>query len=98
MSTDHPLSHGQAKTHIRQLWETGYVTWTTHAQNRMKQRHLSMSDIEYIVRYGYVTEHSHPGRYWRYKFVGKTVEGESLACVIEIQENVANIITVMHAT
>jgi 1,6-anhydro-N-acetylmuramate kinase len=50
----------------------------------MRQRRFDRQDIASAIRHGQVVEHSKPGQRWRYKIVGKSVDGEKMACVVEI--------------
>jgi hypothetical protein len=81
---DRPLPPGLAIVRIRQLWAKGEVTWTHHAEARLAQRGLDVLDVAHCLRYGRVTETSHPGRRWRYSVEGTTVERRRMRCVVEI--------------
>ncbi len=71
---------------IRELWETGEVEVTPHAQQRMVKWELDILDIQHVLRYGRVTEHSQAQRGgWRYRIDGTIVDGGRAACVVEIE-------------
>ncbi len=91
---DRPLSPKRAMERIRALWRDGNVEWWSYAERRLSERKLDMLDVEHLIRYGRVTEHSHPGRLWRYKVEGRAVDGERIACVVEINGNLI-IVTVI---
>jgi hypothetical protein len=76
------------------MWKAGAVVWTSHAEARMKTRKIEMTDIQHLVRYGRVTEHSRPRFKWRYKIEGTSVDGESLRCLVEINGHLV-IVTVL---
>ena len=54
-----------------------------------------MLDMQHVIRYGYVVEHSKPGQLWRYTVEGTSVDGEQVACVVEINGNLISIVTVI---
>lgn len=91
---DRPLSPRRAMERIRTLWKGGLVEVLPHAQTRMRQRRIAMLDIEHVIRQGHVVENSKPGQLWRYKVAGTSVDGERLACVVEIDGNLI-IVTVL---
>lgn len=92
---DRPLSYRRAMERIRTLWNEGLVEIDPyHAQVRMRERGFDMLDLEHLIRYGRVVEHSKPGRLWRYKVEGTSVEGERAACVVEIKGHRIVIVTV----
>jgi hypothetical protein len=84
---DRPLSSRRAMERIRTLWKDGKVEILPHAQTRMRERKIDMLDIQYVVRYGRVIEYSKPGQLWRYTVEGTSVDGEHVACVVEINGN-----------
>ena len=81
---DRPLSYKRAMERIRALWKEGAVTFWTHALGRMKERKIDILDLEHLIRYGHVVEHSKPGQFWRYKVEGYSVDDERIACTVEI--------------
>src|SRR6266516_1090568 len=89
-----PLSYRRAMERLRTLWKDGIVQILPHAQDRMRQRRLDRQDLAYMIRYGHVVSHSKPGQLWRYKVEGKSVDGEQVACVVEINGNLI-IVTVI---
>lgn len=82
---ERPLSYPAAIKRIRQLWASGQVIWTRHAEYRLFQRGLDMLDVEHVIKYGKVIEHSRPAELWRYKVVGTCVDKSSAACLVEIE-------------
>lgn len=89
-----PLNYRAALQRIKRLWNEGYVEILPHAQKRMRQRHLDTNDIQYIIRYGRIVEHSQPKDLWRYTIEGTSVDGKEAACVVEIDDNLI-IVTVV---
>jgi Domain of unknown function (DUF4258) len=81
---DRPLSYRQAIERVRSLWKDGVVEILPHAQERMRQRRLDRNDLASIIRYGRVVQHSKPGQGWRYKILGRAVDGAQTSCVVEI--------------
>lgn len=81
---DRPLSARRAMERIRALWKEGLFEILSHAQERMRQRHIDMQDIAHLIRFGRVVEHSKLGQQWRYKIEGVSVDGEKSVGVVEI--------------
>ena len=90
-----PADYKKAIARIKRLWNEGYVTWTTHAQQRMIERKIDILDIRKVIRYGQIVEHSCPGRLWRYRIDGSAVDGKRIGCVVEIDGQLI-IITVIN--
>jgi hypothetical protein len=90
-----PLSNEAAIKRIRMLWREGEVAWPRHAKDRLLERKLDILDVEYLARYGQVVESSRPGKFWRYKIKGRTVEGKTASAVFEINGNLLTVVTVM---
>jgi len=84
---DRPLSYRRAMERIRLLWKDGLFLITPHAQKRMRERGFDTPDIEHLIHYGHVVDHSKPGGLWRYKVQGRLVDGEGASCVVEINGN-----------
>ncbi len=90
-----PLRPEKAAQRIRTLWREGLVTWSPHAEQRLSDRGLNMLDVEHLVRYGRVVEHSRPGASWRYTLRGTTMEGKPASVVIEMGGELLTVVTVM---
>ena len=69
---------------IRTLWNEGRVVIVPHAGRRLKERGLDVLDLEHIIRFGRVTEHSRPATRWRYRVDGRAVDGTPGTCVVEV--------------
>jgi hypothetical protein len=54
-----------------------------------------MLDIENVIKYGQVVDHSCHKEAWRYVLHGKCVEGQSLKCVVEISDHRLNLVSIM---
>jgi len=91
---DDPLNYRQVIRRIRRLLEDGYFEVRGHAQQQMRKRKLDLLDIQHIIRYGSIEEHSKPDRLWRYKIVGTSVERRKAACVVEVNGRII-VVTVM---
>lgn len=92
---ERPLSNEAAAKRIRTLWREGRVTWLPHAEDRLAQRGFTMLDVEHLVRYGRVVEHSRPGNLWRYKIKGRTVEEKTASVVFEPEGDLLTVVTIM---
>lgn len=79
-----PANYGRVEQRIRKLWKEGQVAITTHAQQRMKERKVDITDVQQVLRYGSVVDHSFGRDLWRYVVSGKTVEGTRTTVVVEI--------------
>jgi len=60
----------------------------------MQRCGINTLDLQHLIRYGRVAEHSQPAERWRYRVDGTTVEGVRAACVVEIDGRLV-IITVI---
>jgi len=79
-----PGDYKRAHQRIKKLWNEGTTEILPHAQRRMKQRRLDINDIQNVVRYGRIIEHSKPIDLWRYTLQGMSVDGKRVKCVVEI--------------
>lgn len=79
-----PLHQKRAMERIKALWKEGTVIWTHHAESVMRMRKLEITDVQHIIRYGRVTEHSRGRHHWRYTVEGTSVDGDPAACSVEI--------------
>jgi hypothetical protein len=86
LAMDDPTNYTRALTRIRWLWRHGYFEIRPHAQQRMLAGKYDTTDIQHLFLYGRVTDHSHPGIYWRYVITGKTVDERQTRCVVEINQ------------
>ena len=89
-----PGDYRRIQQRIKKLWTEGNTEITYHAQQRMKERRFDITDIQNVIRYGRIVEHSKPGTFWRYTLSGKAVDGDPLKCVVEINGNLI-IVTVI---
>ena len=69
---------------IKRLWREGAVEILPHAQRRMIERRIEMTDIEHLIRYGCIVDHSKDRENWRYVVEGRTVDGTKADVVVEI--------------
>jgi hypothetical protein len=79
-----PSNYQVAGRRIKKLLIEGTVVITPHAQKQMTKRKMDITDVQYILRYGLVVDHSRPMELWRYKVKGKTVDGIVAGCIVEI--------------
>jgi hypothetical protein len=79
-----PTNYKRVRQRIRKLWDEGETEISHHARLRMRERKLDITDVQQVIRYGVIVEHSKPKDLWRYAIDGKTVEGTRLRVVVEI--------------
>jgi hypothetical protein len=89
-----PTNYRRVFQQIKKLWADGYVEILPHAQERMKEQGLDTTDLQHLIRYGRITDHSRPKDLWRYKIDGTSVDGAKTACLVEIDDNLM-IVTVI---
>jgi hypothetical protein len=89
-----PENYRRVERRIKTLWESGHTEISVHAQERMKLRNLDMPDVQNVIRYGRVVDHSKPANLWRYVIEGKSVDGKKTSVVVEIN-GALTIVTVM---
>jgi|SRR5215813_8923839 len=92
---DDPEDYRRVHQRIKRLWESGEVEIWVHAQQRMKADGVDTNDLAHVVKYGRITEHSHPNLNWRYTLQGQAVDGNRIKVVVEINGNLA-IVTVVN--
>lgn len=70
----HPYTKAQVKKLARHAVEEGLVTYSRpHALDRMRQRRVSMVDVENVLRGGFCNEEPEfTGEAWRYKICSNT--------------------------
>jgi hypothetical protein len=79
-----PCDKPRVLQRIKKLLIESEVQILFHAQNRMRFRHLDMSDVQNVLRYGMITEITPSGEHWRYRVEGKTIDGKRAGCIVEI--------------
>src|SRR5262245_7846309 len=89
-----PSNYKLALRRIKKLWNDGNTVFTGHAQTRMKEREIDVNDVQNVIAYGRIIEHSKPGNHWRYTLRASAVDGDSMKCVVEIDGNLI-IVTVI---
>lgn len=96
---DRPLSASTASERIRTLWRDGKFGWYPHAEQRMAERGMDITDVENIIRYGQVIEHSRPGPAtpWRYVVEGPNIERKKagVVCELELDGDLLLLVSVM---
>jgi len=90
-----PSDHTWALRRIKRLWDEGNVILLPHARKRMEERRLDTLDIQYIIRYGLIVEHSRPKELWRYKIQGKALDARKASVLVEIDIHSVIIVTVL---
>ena len=76
MALHDPLNYRRVLLRIKKLWDEGSVVVLPHAQTQMQARGLDLLDVQHVIRYGRITDHSRPGELWRYKVAGMAVDGQ----------------------
>ncbi len=89
-----PLNYKRVMWRIKEIWEEGSVKFVQHANQQMKKRGLDVSDVENIIRYGRIVEHSQPAELWRCKIEGLSLDHGKAACIVELNKRLI-IITVI---
>src|SRR5437016_14656438 len=79
-----PLHPKRAMERIKIRCRVGAAIWTPHAESVMKARHIELTDVQHIIRYGRVAEHTRGRHRWRYRVEGTSVDGDPAACAVEI--------------
>lgn len=81
---------------IQALWKEGKFLPRTHAQQRMRERNISVDAIGQVLCSGQVVDWHHPGPMsgWRYNVQGKTNDGLRLSCIVELRRHLV-LVTVM---
>jgi hypothetical protein len=79
-----PTNYKWAQQRIKKLWSDGKTEIRPHARLRMSQREIDILDIQNVIRYGRIVEHSRPQHLWRYAILGKAVDGAAIKVVVEI--------------
>jgi hypothetical protein len=82
-------SKAEALKVIRNILKNGAVIPSSHVQGRMLQKGFDMQDILHAIRTGaiYTEPEIHPktGR-WTYKIEGKTIDGNNINILIDIDD------------
>jgi hypothetical protein len=89
-----PTNYRRVHTRIKALLETGDTRFRGHGLERMQERGIDVTDVEYVLKFGRIVDHSCPSDRWRYVLEGKTVEGKKLRIVVEI-DGMVDIVTAM---
>jgi len=79
-----PGNYRLVRQRIRKLWNEGRTEFTIHAQQNMRKRAIDTPDIQNVIHYGRIIEHSKPMAHWRYTLLGNAVDGKKVKCVVEI--------------
>lgn len=82
---------------IKKFWTQGQVLISTHAQDRMDGRKIGILDVEHVIKYGSVVDHSKPGELWRYTVRGTLVDGGGIDCVVEINGRLILVTLIRHS-
>lgn len=89
-----PTDYKAVVIRIRRIWNEGTTVFTSHAQDAMEERGIHELDIQHVIRFGEIKEHTKPGELWRYRVEGETVDGDWLGVIVEINGSLI-IVTVL---
>ena len=92
-----PENEVRALKRIQKLCRDGEIRVSPHAEMRMKEYGLEITDIVYVLLRGQVTEITQPKALWRYRVEARAVDGKELACVVEVNGCLV-VVTVIHIT
>lgn len=90
-----PSDYVWAKRRIKRLWDEGNFILLPHARKRMVERELDILDIQNVIRYGNIVEHSKPDNLWRYKVAGKALTGRIASVLVETDIHSLIVVTVL---
>ena len=79
---------------VRELWKSGKVVPTYHADERFEESGLSDADIWNVLKHGRIFKIDSPLKLTRHHFRGKSIDGESVVCPVEIDGDELIIVTV----
>lgn len=81
-----PTNYKQVRARIRKLYHEGLTQITkSHAWPRMDQRKIEITDVQHILNFGRVVDHSKPGRNWRYTLEGTSLDtSRAIRVIVEI--------------
>jgi len=89
-----PTNYLVVQRRIKSLWQKGVVEIRPHAVRQMEERKLDTNDLERLIKYGQIVEHSKPGELWRFVINGTTTDNVRAACVVELNGRLI-VVTVM---
>lgn len=90
-----PSNYAVVAKRIKHLWFTGNYQLLPHIEKRMEEREIDMLDVEHVIRYGQIVDHSRPDETWRYVMSGKCVEGRALKFILEVSDLHMSLISIM---
>jgi len=79
---------------IRQIWKTGAVVLPPHGDERYEQSRLSDLDIWNVLKHGRIIKIDKPVDLTRYTLRGRSIDGSSVICALEIDGSELILITV----
>lgn len=90
-----PANYAVAQRSIKRLWDEGLYIPHPHALQRMEERGLNNLDIQHIIRYGKIVDHTMPSSLWRYKIQGRTLDRRTASCIVEMDAHSLILVTVI---
>ena len=96
LDSERSFNNRTATKRIRLLWEEGNYVLSGHAEERMEQRDFSDGDVAFLIANYAVKSRRKQDGLWRSKISGRSVDGEPMAAVFEIDGNFMTLVTVHH--
>ena len=81
-------SRTEALKRIKANLNDGAMYQTHHFKKRLRERDISTLDISYVIRNGRIDDEPDldiTTNQWRYKINGKTIDGDSLSIIVELE-------------
>jgi hypothetical protein len=87
MSPEDAASFRLIEERIRRAWKDNIVVPCEHAEEMLDGRDIDISDVRNVLFNGRIVERRQEGECTRYVYRSKSIDGDALRCVIEIDEH-----------
>ena len=78
-----PKNYKQVRARIRKLYREGLMQINeSHAWPRIQNRKIEITDVQNVINFGKIVDHSKPGRNWRFILEGSSLDASKLIRVI----------------
>lgn len=94
--SDSPYSSKDALKLVRDNLSNGYTYPTKHFKDRLKERKVTMQDIEYVLKLGRINkppELNIETGVWKYTVRGETLDEKKIAVVLTVTKGHTTLIT-----
>jgi hypothetical protein len=83
------MTQDEIKNCLREFAQYGCFQPTKHCKGRMRERHISIEDVLYVLTWGEVTEieYNEDHDSWKCKVTGNDVDGEELVFIAGVYEH-----------